>query len=101
MERQEGPLRMLSWLSFRPNLEKVARALVLDYFSPYHASQSKIWHLNKADALTCLAVFGGDDAWVGTSISGTTWRQGDGADGLVPKRRTNDRHHGRMETNMQ
>lgn len=83
MERQEGPLRMLSWLSTTPNLEKVARALVLDYFSLYHASQVKIWHLNKADALTCLAIFGGDDSSVGSSIPGSIWRNHDGGDRLA------------------
>ena len=83
MERQEGPLRMLSWLTNAPNLEKVARALVLDYFSSYHASQVKIWHLNKADALTCLAIFGGDDSPIGRTIPGIIWHNHDGGDRLA------------------
>lgn len=74
MERQEGVLRMLSWLSFTPNLEKVARALVLDYFSPYQATQSTIWHLNKDDALTCLAAFGGNESLLGNSLPADKWR---------------------------
>lgn len=74
MERQEGVLRMLSWLSFMPNLEKVARALVLDYFSPYQANQSVIWHLNRNDGLTCLAAFGGDELLLGNSLPGNQWR---------------------------
>ena len=31
---------MLSWLTAAPNLEKVARALVLDYFSSYRQNHS-------------------------------------------------------------
>ncbi|MDP1720856.1 MAG: LuxR C-terminal-related transcriptional regulator [Candidatus Nanopelagicaceae bacterium] len=74
MERQEGVLRMLSWLSSTPNLEKVARALILDYFSSYQATQSTIWHLNKEDALTCLAAFGGTTSLLGNSLPGNEWR---------------------------
>jgi len=74
MERQEGVLRMLSWLSFTPNLEKVARALVLDYFSAYQATQSTIWHLNKDDGLSCLAAFGGNESLLDNFLSGNEWR---------------------------
>lgn len=74
MERQEGVLRMLSWLSFMPNLEKVARALVLDHFASHQANQSVIWHLNRNDGLTCLAAFGGEESLLGNSLPGNEWR---------------------------
>lgn len=66
---------MLSWLSFKPNLEKVARALVLDYFAAYQATQSAICHLNRNDGLTCLAAFGGNESLLGKSLSGNEWRK--------------------------
>lgn len=72
--KRQGVLRMLSWLSFTPNLEKVAQALVLDYFSTYQATQSTIWHLNKDDGLTCLAAFGGNESLLGNSLPGNEWR---------------------------
>lgn len=74
---------MLSWLSFTPNLETVARALVLDYFSVYPATQSTIWHLNKGDVLTCLAEFGGNGSLVGKSSPGHEWRTMHKADRLA------------------
>lgn len=74
MERQEGVLRMLSWLSFMPNLDQVARALVLDYFSSYQANQSVIWHLNRNDGLTCVAAFGSNESLLGNSLPGNEWR---------------------------
>jgi DNA-binding NarL/FixJ family response regulator len=83
MERQEGVLRMLSWLSYKPNLEKVTRALVLDHFSQYQATQSVIWHLNRNDALTCLADFGGNESLLGKSLSGSEWRTMHEADRLA------------------
>lgn len=65
---------MLEWLTFMPPLDKVARALVLDYFLAYGPVESAIWHLNDHDALTCLAVYGPSDAIVGVSIPGNIWR---------------------------
>ncbi len=65
---------MLEWLTFMPPLDKVARALVLDYFLPYGPIESAIWHLNNKDALTCLAVYGPSDVIVGVAIPGTIWR---------------------------
>ncbi len=65
---------MLEWLTFLPPLDKVARALVLDYFLPYNPIESAIWHLNDQDALTCLAVYGPSDVIVGVPIPGTIWR---------------------------
>lgn len=65
---------MLEWLTFMPPLDKVARALVLDYFLPYGPVESAIWHLNDRDALTCLAVYGPSDVIVGVPIPGNIWR---------------------------
>lgn len=65
---------MLEWLTFLPPLDKVARALVLDYFLPYSPIESAIWHLSGRDALTCLAVYGPSDVIVGVPIPGTIWR---------------------------
>lgn len=66
--------RMLEWLTFMPPLDKVARALVLDYFLSYGPVESAIWHLNDRDALTCLAVYGPSDVIVGVPIPGNIWR---------------------------
>lgn len=65
---------MLEWLTFMPPLDKVVRALVLDYFLPYGPIESAIWHLNDRDALTCLAVYGPSDVIVGVPIPGNIWR---------------------------
>lgn len=65
---------MLEWLTFLPPLDKVARALVLDYFLPYSPIETAIWHLSGRDALTCLAVYGPSDVIVGVPIPGTIWR---------------------------
>lgn len=74
MNQQVRARRMLEWLTFMPPLDKVARALVLDYFLPYGPIESAIWHLNNRDALTCLAVYGPSDVIVGVPIPGTIWR---------------------------
>ncbi len=74
MNQQVRTRRLLEWLTFLPPLDKVARALVLDYFLPYGPIESAIWHLNNRDALTCLAVYGPTDVIVGVPIPGTIWR---------------------------
>lgn len=74
MNQQVRTRRLLEWLTFLPPLDKVARALVLDYFLPYGPIESAIWHLNNKDALTCLAVYGPSDVIVGVPIPGTIWR---------------------------
>lgn len=74
MNQQVRARRMLEWLTFMPPLDKVARALVLDYFLPYGPVESAIWHLNDRDALTCLAVYGPSDVIVGVPIPGNIWR---------------------------
>lgn len=65
---------MLEWLTFMPPLDKVVRALVLDYFLPYGPIESAIWHLSDRDALTCLAVYGPSDVIAGVPIPGNIWR---------------------------
>lgn len=67
--------QMLEWLTFMPPLDKIARALVLDYFISDAAVEASIWHLNDQDALTCLAVYGSTDVNVGAAIPGSTWRE--------------------------
>ena len=74
MNQQVRARRLLEWLTFMPPLDKVARALVLDYFLPYGPIESAIWHLNNRDALTCLAVYGPSNVIVGVPIPGTIWR---------------------------
>lgn len=74
MNQQVKGRRLLEWLTFTPTLDKVARALVLDYFLPFEPVESAIWHLSDRDALTCLAIYGPSDAIVGVAIPGNTWR---------------------------
>lgn len=74
MNQQVKVRRLLEWLTFMPTLDKLVRALVLDYFLPYEPVQSAIWNLSDRDALTCLAIYGPSDAIVGVPIPGNTWR---------------------------
>lgn len=66
--------QLLTWLSFMPPLENVARSLVLDHLSSFTAIKSVIWHLNKHDSLICLAQYGGQESLVGKSFPGKVWR---------------------------
>jgi DNA-binding CsgD family transcriptional regulator len=74
MGQQAKTRRLLEWLTFMPDLDKVVRALVLDYFLPYEPVESAIWHLNERDALTCLTVYGPSEVIVGVPIPGNIWR---------------------------
>lgn len=74
MNRLQRMQRLLTWLSYMPPLDRVARSLVLDYLSSIHPNESIIWHLNKNDSLICLAHYGEQESLVGRTFPGTEWR---------------------------
>lgn len=66
--------QFLAWLTYLPSLERVTRALVLDYLSPFNPVQASIFHLNKDDSLTRLANYGAKELRVEESIPSSSWR---------------------------
>lgn len=74
MDRHHRMQQLLSWLSFMPPLENVARSLVLDYLSPYKPIKCMIWHLDKNDSLILLASYGDEGVPVGKTVPGFVWR---------------------------
>lgn len=74
MDRHHRMERLLSWLSFMPPLENIARFLVLDYLAIYKPVKCLIWRLNVNDSLILLASYGDEEVSVGNSVPGSVWR---------------------------
>ena len=74
MNRPQRMQRLLTWLSFMPPLENVARFLVLDHLSTFNPIKSMIWHLDKNDSLMLLASYGDQEIPIGKSFPGSVWR---------------------------
>ena len=66
--------RFLTWISFLPSLEQVARALYLDFFSDHHPSEINIYHLDSRDSLVCVGAYGREGSVTGIPIAGDAWR---------------------------
>lgn len=74
MDTTSGVERFISWLTFHPSLEKIARALVLDYLSIFNPVQAMIYHLRRDDSIVCLASYGHSNPVARDSIPSSSWR---------------------------
>ncbi len=74
MDQDSNAQRFIAWLTFHPSLEKIARALVLDYLSRFNPIQAMIYSLEKDDSVVCKASYGNANVTTGASTPSLSWR---------------------------
>lgn len=67
--------KFVEWLSFHPPVEYIARSIVIENLSTYHAVRCQISRLRTDDSLVVLSSFGPEAEEQGHVSSGTEWRQ--------------------------
>ena len=68
--------KLLKFLDFHPNVNEVARSLVIEGIFPEQATSIRICILNSDDSLHTIGEYGYSDCFLDTTISGDIWRSG-------------------------
>ena len=68
--------KLLKFLDFHPNVNEVARSLVIEGIFPEQATSTRICILNSDDSLHTIGEYGYSDSFLETTITGEIWRSG-------------------------
>ena len=68
--------KLLKFLDFHPNVNEVARSLVIEGIFPEQATSIRICILNSDDSLHTIGEYGYSDSFLETTITGEIWRSG-------------------------
>ena len=76
--------KFMKFLDFQPDVNEIARSLVVEELFPGNATAIRISLLMADDSLLTIGEYGYDDSFIGTKIPGVIWRSGiDGALNIV------------------
>ena len=68
--------KLLDYLDFQPNVNEIARMLIVEDIFPERATAIRICLLNSDDSLLTVGEHGYANSFVNTTISGEDWRKG-------------------------
>jgi DNA-binding CsgD family transcriptional regulator len=68
--------KLLDYLDFHPNVNEIARMLIVEDIFPEQASAVRICLLNSDDSLLTIGEYGYVDRFIGTNVPGVDWRVG-------------------------
>ena len=68
--------KLLDYLDFQPNVNEIARMLIVEDIFPERATAIRICLLNSDDSLHTVGEHGYANSFVNTTISGEDWRKG-------------------------
>ena len=68
--------KLLDYLDFQPNVDEIARMLIVEDILPEKATAIRICLLNSDDSLLTVGEHGYANSFVNTTISGEDWRKG-------------------------
>ena len=85
--------KLISWLTFHPTTDEVARALATDYFAEFSAQGVRFSRLRSDDSIIILGEYGFEDSamWKDRVIPSSEWRARDTEPASVLKGERQDR----------
>jgi DNA-binding CsgD family transcriptional regulator len=85
--------KLITWLTSHPNVDEIARALVMDYLSEFSARGIRFSQLQKDDSIIILGEYGFEDTnvWANRAIPSGEWRARDTEPAQVLKGERSDK----------
>ena len=86
-------LKLISWLTYHPTCDEIARALVTDYLTEYSVQGIRFSRLQNDDSIIILGEFGFEDSamWADRVIPSSEWRARDSEPSSFLKGQRQDR----------
>ena len=71
--------KLISWLTFHPTTDEIARALATDYFAEFSVQGVRFSRLQNDDSIIILGDYGFEDSvvWANRVIPSSEWRARD------------------------
>ena len=85
--------KLISWLTFHPSTDEIARALATDYFAEFSVQGVRFSRLQSDDSVVILGEYGFEDSaiWANRVIPSSEWRARDTEPSRVLKGETQER----------
>jgi DNA-binding CsgD family transcriptional regulator len=85
--------KLISWLTFHPTTDEIARALATDYFAEFSVQGVRFSRLQSDDSVVILGEYGFEDSaiWANRVIPSSEWRARDTEPSRVLKGETQER----------
>jgi DNA-binding CsgD family transcriptional regulator len=85
--------KLISWLTFHPTTDEIARALATDYFAEFSVQGVRFSRLQSDDSVVILGEYGFEDSaiWANRVILSSEWRARDTEPSRVLKGETQER----------
>jgi len=82
-ERSAINSRFVQWLSFKPEIDEITKALATDFLHVYGVSSVRFVALHASSDIEIIGEYGFDQNRVGESTQAMTWRSWSGPDELI------------------
>ena len=85
--------KLISWLTYHPTTEEIARALATDYLAEFSVKGVRYSRLQNDDSIIILGDYGFEDSslWTNRVIPSTEWRAGDTEPARILKGQSQDK----------
>ena len=83
--------RFVHWLSFKPEIDEITKALATDFLHAYGVSSVRFVALHASSDIEIIGEYGFDQNRVGESTKSMTWRSWSGPDELIALTSTTQR----------
>jgi DNA-binding CsgD family transcriptional regulator len=85
--------KLISWLTFHPTTDEIARALATDYFAEFSVQGVRFSRLQNDDSIIILGDYGFEDSvvWANRVIPSSEWRARDTEPSRILKGETHER----------